>query len=101
MGHSLFLNLTCDILENKGQGHASLPFLEIDMPHWGSPVKGPSRQEKVVGVMGVNYSDIPIIMKGRSYDYTWRDMPELLMIAVTSIMNQDNRVGSCPEAMGH
>ena len=49
----------------------------------------------------VNYSDIPIIMKGRSYDYMWRDMPELLMIAVTSIMNHDNRVGSCPEAMGH
>ena len=40
MGHSIFLNSTCDIVENKLQGHATLPFLKIDMRHWGRPIKG-------------------------------------------------------------
>ena len=42
MGHSLFLNSTCDIEENKRQGHATLPFLKFDIRHWGPPIKGPS-----------------------------------------------------------
>ena len=41
MEHSLFLNLTCDIGENKRQGHATLSFLKIDTRHWGPPIKGP------------------------------------------------------------
>ena len=41
MGHSHFLNPTCDIGGNKRQGHATLPFLKIDMRHWGAPIKGP------------------------------------------------------------
>ena len=41
MGHSLFLNSTCDILENKQQGHATLPFLKFNMRHRGPPIKGP------------------------------------------------------------
>ena len=43
MGHSLLLNQTCDIGENKGQGHATLPFLKIDMRHWGPPSRAPQR----------------------------------------------------------
>ena len=41
MGHSLVLKSTCDIVENKRQGHATLPFLKFDMRHWGPPIKGP------------------------------------------------------------
>ena len=41
MGHSLFSNPTCDIGEHKRQGHATLPFLKIDLRHWGPPIKGP------------------------------------------------------------
>ena len=41
MGHSLFLNLTCDIVENKRQRHVTLPFLKFDMQHWGPPIKAP------------------------------------------------------------
>ena len=37
-----FLNSTCNMAINKRQGHATLPFLKIDIRHWGSPVKGPS-----------------------------------------------------------
>ena len=33
MGHSLFLNSTCDIGENKRQGHETWPFPKIDMRH--------------------------------------------------------------------
>ena len=41
MGHSLFFNSTCDVVENKRQGHATLPFLKFDMRHWGPPSRGP------------------------------------------------------------
>ena len=41
MEHIHFLNLTCDIEENKRQRHATLSFLKIDMLHWGPPVDGP------------------------------------------------------------
>ena len=34
------INSTCDIGENKQQGHATLPFLKIDMRHWEPPIKG-------------------------------------------------------------
>ena len=27
-----------------GQGHATLPFLKIDMRHWGAPIKGPHKR---------------------------------------------------------
>ena len=45
MGQSHFLNSTYDIGEKKGQGHATLPFLKIDIRHWGSPIKGPFLDE--------------------------------------------------------
>ena len=41
MRHSLFLNSTCDIGENKRKGHATLPILKIDMRQWGPLIKGP------------------------------------------------------------
>ena len=34
MGHSLVLNLTCDIEENKRQRHAALPFVKINVSYW-------------------------------------------------------------------
>ena len=37
MGHSLYLNSTCEIGENKWQRRATLPFLKIDMRHRGPP----------------------------------------------------------------
>ena len=45
MGYSLFLNSTCDIGGNKRQGHATLPFLEIDLPHWSAPSSAPIEGE--------------------------------------------------------
>ena len=33
MGHSHFLNFTCDSGENKRQGHAALTFRKIDIRH--------------------------------------------------------------------
>ena len=33
--------LKFDIGENKRQGHATLPFLKIDLRHWGPPHQGP------------------------------------------------------------
>ena len=44
MGHSFYLKSTDDIPKNKRQGHATLPFLKIDMRHFGSPLKGPSHR---------------------------------------------------------
>ena len=41
MGHSIFLNSTCDIEDHKPQRHSKLPFLKIDMRHWGPHIKGP------------------------------------------------------------
>ena len=41
MGHILFLNSTCGIVENKRHGHSTLPFLKFDMQHWEPPIKGP------------------------------------------------------------
>ena len=41
MEHCYFLSVTCDIEENKRQRHATLPFLEIDMRHWGPPSRAP------------------------------------------------------------
>ena len=38
----LFLNSTCDNVDNKQQGHATLPFLKIDMRHWGAPSRAPT-----------------------------------------------------------
>ena len=38
---SLFLNSTCDIGGNTWLGHATLPFLKIDMRHAPSPSKAP------------------------------------------------------------
>ena len=52
MGHILFLNSTCDIGENKRQGHATLSFLKIDMRHWGSPIKGPIGAPAAAGYRG-------------------------------------------------
>ena len=42
MLHSLFLNSTCDIGEKRRQGHATLPFLIIDMRHLGPPSRAPT-----------------------------------------------------------
>ena len=42
MGHNLVLKSTCDILENKGEGHATLPFLKFDMRHRDPPPPPPS-----------------------------------------------------------
>ena len=36
MGHSHFLNSTCDIGENKRQRHETLSFFKVDMQHQGS-----------------------------------------------------------------
>ena len=41
MGHGLFLNSTCNIGENKQQGHATLLFFNFDTRHWGPHIKGP------------------------------------------------------------
>ena len=41
MRQAYFLNSTCDMAINKRQRHATLPFLKIDMRHWGPPIKGP------------------------------------------------------------
>ena len=42
MGHIHILNSTCDIEETYRQRHAMLPFLKMDMRHWGPPIKGPT-----------------------------------------------------------
>ena len=59
MGHGLFLNLTCDIVENKRQRHATLPFLKFDMRHWGPPIKGPS-VSWYYSVIYKGYQKVPI-----------------------------------------
>ena len=38
--HRFVLNSTCHIVKNKRQGHATLPFLKIDMRS-GAPHQGP------------------------------------------------------------
>ena len=37
MGHSPFLNSTCDIRENKQERHVALPFHKNDLQHRGPP----------------------------------------------------------------
>ena len=42
MGHSLFLNLTCNMGIYKRQRHAALAFLKIDRRHGNLPSRAPS-----------------------------------------------------------
>ena len=39
--HNLFLNSTCDILENSRQGYATLSFYKTVRRHWGPPLRAP------------------------------------------------------------
>ena len=41
MRHGYFLNSTCDMVENKGQRHATSDFLKIDMRHQVPPSRAP------------------------------------------------------------
>ena len=42
MRHGYFLNLTCDMVENKGHRHPTLAFLKIDMQHQDPPSRAPT-----------------------------------------------------------
>ena len=64
MGHSLFLNWTCDIRKYKRQGQVALQFLKIDMRHWGSPIKAPSLTHGVVCVALPAYAFYPLDLPG-------------------------------------
>ena len=63
MTHSHFLKSTCDIKENELQRHATLPFIEIDMPHWGPPLQGLRNAMRIyllgVGVWSCNRGAMP------------------------------------------
>ena len=46
MGHSLLLNSTCDIEENKRQRTCDIAIsYKIDRGHWGPPIESPSPGE--------------------------------------------------------
>ena len=56
MGHSLFLNSTCDIEENKRQGHATLPFLKFNMRHWGPQSRAPIQTQTILKHIGFKWT---------------------------------------------
>ena len=62
MRRGSFLNSTCDMAINKRQRHATLPFLKIDMGHWGPPVKGPTSD------IYLNFSNFHCISDGSTSD---------------------------------
>ena len=64
MGHIHFLNLTSDIEESKRQRHVTLPFLKIDMRHWGPPIKGPYHVR-----VGGNLLDVCSKVRERTNNY--------------------------------
>ena len=47
MRHGYFLHSTCDMVENKGQRHATLAFLKIDMRHQDPPSRASIKQRTV------------------------------------------------------
>ena len=65
MGHIHFLYSTCDIEENKQQRDATLPFLKMDMRHWGPPFRAPDlAQEEGAHPHSVSFA-VNLLMKSQ------------------------------------
>ena len=75
MGHRLFLNLICDIGENKRQGQLTLQFLKIDMRHWGPPIRAPPNfvfQRHLFAEVQKGEAGIHYILSIELFMYFWK-----------------------------